>query len=58
MNLILILLRCYRLYTEPAYKMEMLPTSVPEIQRMNLSNTVLMLKAMGVNDCIVFLYKN
>jgi ATP-dependent RNA helicase DHX8/PRP22 len=32
----------------------MLPTSVPEIQRANLSNTVLELKAMGINDLINF----
>ena len=32
----------------------MLPTSVPEIQRMNLSNTVLTLKAMGINDLLHF----
>ena len=25
--------KCYRLYTELAYKTEMLPTNVPEIQR-------------------------
>lgn len=24
--------KCYRLYTEAAYKNEMLPTSIPEIQ--------------------------
>lgn len=29
--------KCYRLYTEAAYKNEMLPTSIPEIQRTNLS---------------------
>lgn len=28
--------KCYRLYTEAAYKSEMLPLSVPEIQRTNL----------------------
>jgi ATP-dependent RNA helicase DHX8/PRP22 len=39
--------KCYRLYTEAAYKNEMLPTSVPEIQRTNLAMTVLTLKAMG-----------
>ena len=39
--------KCYRLYTEAAYRNEMLPTSVPEIQRTNLGMTVLMLKAMG-----------
>lgn len=32
--------KCYRLYTEAAYKNEMLPTSVPEIQRTNLAMTV------------------
>lgn len=32
----------------------MLPTSVPEIQRANLANTVLELKAMGINDLINF----
>ncbi|KAJ1553986.1 DEAH-box ATP-dependent RNA helicase prp22 [Cladochytrium tenue] len=46
--------KCYRLYTETAYRNEMLPNSVPEIQRMNLSNTVLTLKAMGINDLLNF----
>lgn len=46
--------RCYRLYTESAYKNEMLPTTVPEIQRTNLGNTVLTLKAMGINDLFNF----
>lgn len=32
----------------------MLPTSLPEIQRTNLANTVLVLKAMGINDLINF----
>lgn len=32
----------------------MLPTSVPELQRTNLSTTVLILKAMGINDLINF----
>ncbi|XP_026191219.1 ATP-dependent RNA helicase DHX8 [Cyclospora cayetanensis] len=46
--------KCYRLYTEAAYRCEMLPTAVPEIQRTNLENTVLLLKAMGVNDLLNF----
>ena len=46
--------KCYRLYTEPAYKNEMLPCNVPEIQRTNLGNTVLSMKAMGVNDLLHF----
>jgi len=46
--------KCYRLYTENAYRNEMLSTAVPEIQRTNLSNVVLLLKAMGVNDMLGF----
>ena len=46
--------KCYRLYTEAAYKHEMLPTTVPEIQRSNLAMTVLSLKAMGINDLLGF----
>lgn len=46
--------KCYRLYTESAFYNEMLPATVPEIQRQNLSHTILMLKAMGVNDLLHF----
>lgn len=46
--------KCYRLYTEHAYHTEMLPTPIPEIQRTNLANVVLLLKAMGINDFINF----
>jgi len=46
--------KCYRLYTLDAYKNEMLPDSVPEIQRTNLANIVLTLKAMGINDLLNF----
>ncbi|KAL2364148.1 hypothetical protein RJZ56_002909 [Blastomyces dermatitidis] len=46
--------KCFRLYTEAAYQSEMLPTTVPEIQRQNLSHTILMLKAMGINDLLHF----
>ncbi|KAI9858012.1 MAG: DEAH-box ATP-dependent RNA helicase prp22 [Vezdaea acicularis] len=46
--------KCYRLYTEAAFQSEMLPTSIPEIQRQNLSHTILMLKAMGINDLLHF----
>ncbi|PVU93316.1 hypothetical protein BB561_003345 [Smittium simulii] len=46
--------KCYRLYTEAAYRNEMLSNSIPEIQRTNLSNTVLTLKAMGINDLVHF----
>ena len=46
--------KCYRLYTEAAFKNEMMKNTVPEIQRTNLANTVLNLKAMGINDLIGF----
>ncbi|KII93617.1 hypothetical protein PLICRDRAFT_101872 [Plicaturopsis crispa FD-325 SS-3] len=46
--------KCYRLYTEAAYRNEMLPTSIPDIQRTNLAHTILMLKAMGINDLLSF----
>lgn len=46
--------KTYRLYTERAYRDEMLPTSVPDIQRTNLASTVLQLKAMGINDLLGF----
>eukprot|EP00117_Sycon_ciliatum_P004752 scpid32124/ scgid8988/ ATP-dependent RNA helicase DHX8; DEAH box protein 8; RNA helicase HRH1 len=46
--------KCYRLYTERAYRDEMLSTAVPEIQRTNLASTLLSLKAMGINDILAF----
>ena len=46
--------KCYRLYTESAYQTEMLPNTIPEIQRQNLSHTILMLKVMGINDLLHF----
>ncbi|KAI1337414.1 P-loop containing nucleoside triphosphate hydrolase protein [Xylariaceae sp. FL0016] len=46
--------KCFRLYTEAAYQSELLPTTIPEIQRQNLAQTILMLKAMGINDLLHF----
>ncbi|KAL6646862.1 hypothetical protein ACP70R_015556 [Stipagrostis hirtigluma subsp. patula] len=46
--------KCYRLYTESAYRNEMTPTTIPEIQRINLGSTVLNMKAMGINDLLSF----
>lgn len=46
--------KCYRLYTESAYRNEMPPTSIPEIQRINLGMTTLTMKAMGINDLLSF----
>ncbi|PIK34049.1 putative pre-mRNA-splicing factor ATP-dependent RNA helicase PRP16 [Apostichopus japonicus] len=46
--------QCYRLYTESSYKRELLSTTVPEIQRTNLANVVLLLKSLGVEDLLQF----
>lgn len=45
---------CYRLYPEKAYREELLPSTVPEIQRTNLSNVVLLLKSLGVENLLQF----
>jgi pre-mRNA-splicing factor ATP-dependent RNA helicase DHX38/PRP16 len=45
---------CYHLYTERAFKEELYPQTIPEIQRTNLANTVLMLKSLGVKDLMDF----
>ena len=37
-----------------AYKNEMLKSTVPEIQRTNLANIVLLLKSLGVQDLLQF----
>ncbi|KAG4079462.1 hypothetical protein HA402_005159 [Bradysia odoriphaga] len=44
----------FRLYTAWAYKQELEENTVPEIQRINLGNAVLMLKALGINDLLHF----
>ncbi|XP_028752663.1 probable pre-mRNA-splicing factor ATP-dependent RNA helicase DEAH5 [Neltuma alba] len=46
--------KCYRLYTEAAYRNEMSPTTIPEIQRINLGMITLAMKAMGINDLLSF----
>ncbi|KAI6197168.1 hypothetical protein M3Y94_01192300 [Aphelenchoides besseyi] len=46
--------KCYRLYTERAFRDEMLPSPIPEIQRTNLAATLLQLKAMGINNLLEF----
>eukprot|EP00835_Amoeboradix_gromovi_P001483 NODE_68_length_23780_cov_0.251003.p2 type:complete len:874 gc:universal NODE_68_length_23780_cov_0.251003:8442-5821(-) len=46
--------KCYRLYTQLAYANEMLPNTIPEIQRTNMANTVLTLLAMGIYDLSTF----
>ena len=42
------------LYTETMFKYEMLVTNIPEIQRTNLGNTVLLLKSLGVDNMLEF----
>lgn len=45
---------CYRLYTEGCYLYELLANNVPEIQRTNLANTVLLLKSLNIDDLLEF----
>ena len=46
--------KCFRLYTLWSYQNELAEATIPEIQRTNLGNVVLMLKSMGVNDLVNF----
>lgn len=46
--------KCFRLYTSWAYEHELEENTVPEIQRVNLGNVVLMLKSLGINDLLNF----
>ena len=46
--------KCYRLYTAWSFQNELDPNTVPEIQRTNLGNVVLMLKSLGINDLMHF----
>ncbi|KRX49927.1 putative pre-mRNA-splicing factor ATP-dependent RNA helicase mog-4 [Trichinella sp. T9] len=46
--------KCFRLYTAWAYQKELEDQPVPEIQRTNLGNVVLMLKSLGIHDLIHF----
>ena len=46
--------KCFRLYTETAYKTEMLEQTYPEILRSNLSYVVLQLKKLGIDDLVHF----
>jgi pre-mRNA-splicing factor ATP-dependent RNA helicase DHX16 len=48
--------KCFRLYTALAYQKELDDNSIPEIQRTNLANVVLLLKSLGINDMIKFDY--
>jgi pre-mRNA-splicing factor ATP-dependent RNA helicase DHX38/PRP16 len=46
--------KAYHLFTEAAFKDELYIQTIPEIQRTNLSNTVLLLKSLGVKDLLDF----
>ncbi|EFJ34530.1 hypothetical protein SELMODRAFT_82212 [Selaginella moellendorffii] len=46
--------KCFRLYTQWSFNNEMEDNTVPEIQRTNLGNIVLMLKSLGINDLMNF----
>ncbi|GBM13433.1 Pre-mRNA-splicing factor ATP-dependent RNA helicase DHX16 [Araneus ventricosus] len=46
--------KCFRLYTAWAYQHELEDNTIPEIQRVNLGNAVLLLKSLGINDIIHF----
>lgn len=44
--------KCFRLYTEKAYKNEMQDNTYPEILRSNLGSVVLQLKKLGIDDLV------
>ncbi|XP_012538179.1 pre-mRNA-splicing factor ATP-dependent RNA helicase DHX16 [Monomorium pharaonis] len=46
--------KCFRLYTAWAYQHELEDNTIPEIQRINLGNAVLTLKALGIDDLMHF----
>jgi len=46
--------KCFRLYTLWSYQHELIENTVPEIQRISMSNVVLMLKSLGINDLLHF----
>lgn len=46
--------KAFHLFTEAAYKDELYIQTIPEIQRTNLANTVLLLKSLGVKDLLDF----
>ncbi|KAH8267139.1 hypothetical protein KR018_010826, partial [Drosophila ironensis] len=46
--------KCFRLYTETAFKNEMQDNTYPEILRSNLGTVVLQLKKLGIDDLVHF----
>merc|ERR1711998_734632 len=46
--------KCFRLYTEKAFKQELTEQTYPEILRSNLGVVVLTLKKLGIDDLVHF----
>ncbi len=46
--------KCFRMYTEGTFANNMPEVTVPEIQRKNLTNTVLQMKALGIDNTSAF----
>ncbi|KAL1914768.1 uncharacterized protein VTP21DRAFT_8026 [Calcarisporiella thermophila] len=46
--------KCFRLYTEKAFKQELQEQTYPEILRSNLGSVVLQLKKLGIDDLVHF----
>jgi len=44
----------FRLYTEKAFKKELIENTYPEILRSNLGSVVLQLKKLGIDDLVHF----
>jgi len=48
--------KCFRLYTEKSFKEDLQETTYPEILRSQMSNVVLTLKKLGIDDLVHFDY--
>nr|WJH19578.1 Pre-mRNA-splicing factor ATP-dependent RNA helicase DHX16 [Euglena gracilis] len=46
--------KCYRIYTKWSYEHELDDAVIPELQRTNLGNVVLLLKSLGIHDLVGF----
>ncbi|KAI5306488.1 isopentenyl-diphosphate delta-isomerase idi1 [Ascosphaera pollenicola] len=46
--------KCFRLYTEEAFKKELIEQTYPEVLRSNFASTVLDLKKLGIEDLVHF----
>jgi len=46
--------KCYRLYTEKSFHEDLVETTYPEILRSKMSNVVLTLKKLGIDDLVHF----